>query len=863
MNQSAFNPIPESRDVRGSDKITILSARRSRSSACGIFFLLLTLTIMEFFGWMPRAYSEPYRPIDLNRNWVKAKADSFIVLLDTSYSMNEWHKWQHKASKSDMANTKLYIAKMFVTEMIQTFPKVKTTAGLRTFSGHGSELIYGITSVSPKKDFLEKIESISSGNVTKSLKQAISAALDDDVKKLAGKRINILIISDFSNINKDEEDNILKIIAQTKEDRKYGDVCFHAIQVGGSSSGKSLAARIGKTGVCKFQDCPDYIQAIQAEDFVADPQAMSKYILDVFLTWPLPPQADEKAPQEEFLLAWAVWAERSPYESLSPDYELRINNLVPGEPYLMTLALSALSRDRANSSLCDINMCGFEHDIKAMEGKPLTMKARVFVDSTYFGEPQPQEQNLTINIENMERYKKRELIYPYESFHNNDKKSSSPDFIFGDISFRMKVKSESPRETALVTIYLKSDDRIVGVINEKVCISDNATLSPCSTFERIKPVVETIGPHRLGATLSFIEIDGVLYGMFANNDTQDAKRVSWRIGQKVDDFRTSLSNWVEAFTKTRTSEKMQSHIGVALYNILFPSGEEGADRARRAFETFVRPYLVIDPAQKNYQAPTISVYFPRGADESPLLIPTGLIAIDDRSDYLGFHFKIVTPLRSSPLQIRTADCISRWVMLVPDRDRKDVALGIAFAQSKPALSRWEPHIREKDFFGSLINFGVWLSQGEVENNPLCIMILSHHTKDMIFFDRSDSPTVTATQITKRFSVPSVVILNGCGTGGPGAVEFVRQFSKRGMEAIIATSSEVDPVMAGDFLNCLYEALEKCTASQNCDIGTVYFMATHLLRNKIPYNGDKPYGARALSYTLLGDGNIQLCQPKKY
>jgi len=109
--------------------------------------------------------------------------------------------------------------------------------------------------------------------------------------------------------------------------------------------------------------------------------------------------------------------------------------------------------------------------------------------------------------------------------------------------------------------------------------------------------------------------------------------------------------------------------------------------------------------------------------------------------------------------------------------------------------------------------------------------------------------------------PSLAIINACGTAQSGATEFVSEFNSQGVVSVIATSTEVEPEMAGKFLSVLVDLLRSNQATRNYTISTARFEAVRKL-SAMPDPNGTPYGARALAFVLVGNGALTLCVPPK-
>jgi hypothetical protein len=294
-----------------------------------------------------------------------------------------------------------------------------------------------------------------------------------------------------------------------------------------------------------------------------------------------------------------------------------------------------------------------------------------------------------------------------------------------------------------------------------------------------------------------------------------------------------------------------------LYNILFPQSQVAA---RSAFEKFIEPYLEQDPAAAPYKPGSIFIRLIQQGPDRPLLIPLGLMAVSlDKkpAKFLGFYFRIETPLETQSYQTSEV-CLSRWVTVSPPPDVRDPALKQAVGRLKKLVPIWREQALKP--FEDMTKFGEWIKGKDTEKDATALVILSHHTKNRISFE--PQKLVMSRELTRRFSKPSIVILDGCGTGSPGAVDFVRQLNRNGFYTVIATSTEVDPIIAGDFLDTLSTVLENNKDDEKFNISGAYFKTLQLMRSKVPPNGNKNYGPRVLEYTLIGNGNVRLCPPKK-
>jgi len=183
-----------------------------------------------------------FKPVDLGprieSGQVVQKTDNFIVLFDKSASMGTLHG-------KPMVNeaTRLIHGKNVTKNMIATMPEIKLNAGLRTFWGEDTALIYGMKPL-VKEDYTKAINAIEFPNHRTPMAKAITAA-GNDLKGAKGNSA-IIIVSDFSDapgIDDIRPEAVIEAI--TKVNADYGDkLCVYAIQVGYTLNGKELSEQI-------------------------------------------------------------------------------------------------------------------------------------------------------------------------------------------------------------------------------------------------------------------------------------------------------------------------------------------------------------------------------------------------------------------------------------------------------------------------------------------------------------------------------------------------------------------------------------------------------------------------------------------
>jgi hypothetical protein len=278
------------------------------------------------------------------------------------------------------------------------------------------------------------------------------------------------------------------------------------------------------------------------------------------------------------------------------------------------------------------------------------------------------------------------------------------------------------------------------------------------------------------------------------------------------------------------------------------------------FEEFIREHFEktkdFEEHQLDSASPSIFVRIvPTRTDPVPIVpLPMVAVEIDKKPTFLGLHFRIEAPL---PVQsYESADtCVSHWVALLPPEGITDSTLLDARNRMTDIIKNWD---NKADIHTDIVEFGKYIGDKKSDHLATVLTMVGHHDRNTFWFLENDP--LVSTAVHRSFSKPSIAILNGCGTGGPGALDFIDQFSRRGVQTVIATNTQVSGEMVGDFVNCLDTVLAK-HPKPGLTISQAYFRAVKCLkdRNSGKVNA-RSYGPRVLLYTLLGNGNLKLCQP---
>lgn len=579
-----------------------------------------------------------------------------------------------------------------------------------------------------------------------------------------------------------------------------------------------------------------------------------------------PPKTPEQKLPETL---WNLWAEELSAPTKEPTFN-PVPYLKQGKDYLIALDLSAINYQRteqgtysqpAGTAIRQELQKWLDAGIKTVK-----LTAVIIVDPLHFEKPSHAVEQFIVDLRKIRKVASAG-IPAFDNLFEFLKQEGDPDFVFGRAAFRVKTRTGRPDGVAPISLSLWANNRPIDEISVQLCVASTSGEPSCQGIAKSQFSLKGVDSLRVAsevalypdAAFHFLELDDQrVFGVFRRNDEPGTDYVTWPLHTSPADLRSYLSHWVSAFVATRSDPAELYKRGIGLYNLLFPPTDPQAEQARAAWEAFARPYFGKDAGTSKYQPPSLFIRLLQTGPAKPLLVPLGLTAVpldNNNETFLGFFFRIESPL---DIQSYHSDntCLSRWVTVVPEPAGDD-AMKKATSRIKNWIPVWEE--RGSNPFDSIRVFGDWIIERKTEGAPTALVILSHHANDMIW---SASERIFSREVVRKFSEPSVVLLSGCGTGGPGAADFIRQFNLNGIESVIATSTEVDAYMAGDFLNEFAKIVDENKSNEGFNLAIAYFRTIQRLRKIKPPGSDVPYGARALEFTLLGNGNIRLCPPEK-
>ena len=446
-------------------------------------------------------------------------------------------------------------------------------------------------------------------------------------------------------------------------------------------------------------------------------------------------------------------------------------------------------------------------------------------------------------------------------------RSGSAPFDFGSTAFRIKTTSEVGPGSIAASIWING--KPIDEISLSLCIG-RSEARPCVAAESTNTLkgVDLSGAGKLpDAALQLIARQSDVVGVYRCNSCgwrKDAYR-AWQIPEsqswladRMKEVLSLVSQPIDPNSTTTVADVYES-AGKNLSNIIFHSSDADVEVVKKSLAGLIAKAR---SAQFQERPPTI---FTRVLQARPdlLLISLSLmqVQLSDKSlEFMGTYANVQSPLEFQNYGKPTS-CLSQWVLFVPP-EKNPIPPSLAqVSNARDQFKDWIAAFRQtcKDCVNEdEKQFESWL-EDSTSSPSVGIVILSHHSANSLFFYDGGSPAILSTSVSRNFSFPSIAILDACGTSQPGASEFIREFNQHGVSSVIATSTEVDPVMAGKFLALFMDQLRTHASDVTYTVSDARFDAVHLLAAQNDTDG-KSYGARALVYLLAGNGALRACVP---
>ena len=571
----------------------------------------------------------------------------------------------------------------------------------------------------------------------------------------------------------------------------------------------------------------------------------------IFVPTSLPSPPPPPPPPDSDRLAWNTWAQTDPIlRVVSP-----IDSLKPDQDYYISVDLSGVLLQKFGVP-ASVNVTNF---LTTKSDSAAVLQVYAVPDERFFEPLADPVRTLTVDLNKLRGFT-RSLESPLTQLESG--RAS-----FGRVQFPVHTRANVSGSASIGFSVWIANRVPIDDFEQRFCVgvTECDKAAPTNTrlmgADSLRVALQRDLIALPDGALNFMEIGSSVVGVFRCNTCgwPEHRYVSWVLGQTA----AQLTDYILKTIRTDMQapgvkdDALLRYAG-NLYERLFPSAQKAA---LRPFQEFVEQRL----REASINAPpSLFVRFLPRSNEQQFPIPLGLAAIpiEERSEYLGSHFRIESPLDAQDYSSIEA-CIDKWVAFAPDEN--EAVQANLEALYTPAR-RWLPAFKDS-LYNRPDQFAAWLrgdTGSKAEGDAL--LMLSHHSMDRLYF--RDNDTVEATDVRRTFRTPSVVILGACGSASPGAMEFVRRFNERGTSVAIVTATNVDAAMTGYYASALLDSLNR---SRNQPIGLAHLAALKAVASTIDpstqgvtVNGEpvppRPFGARALQFMLIGNGSVKVCAP---
>jgi hypothetical protein len=411
-------------------------------------------------------------------------------------------------------------------------------------------------------------------------------------------------------------------------------------------------------------------------------------------------------------------------------------------------------------------------------------------------------------------------------------------------------------------------------LTEKEC---NFADAPSLTFANSTIFKRRLGSDRANVTPSasihILQLSDGLWGVLSTSDVPSTplqnKYTTWKISHSYSQFEAKLVDAQQSFGQA-TDDPFS--LGAAFTTLLFPNTDDG-NAARKRFHSFVdsnKQKALFSSFMQTIHVRTILRDAPQ-----PFLYPIGLLYLDENEDpssFVGYHFFIETPLPEEFQGPEQQACIKTWVPVIPPIGTTTPVLVDAYERIKTKLAK-QPDDGPTSYklsngnsfeaFTDMKEFNkTWIrDKSHKERPPAVIAVLSHHDISKIYFTKESYVLASNVDASVPFAQPAAAIFAGCTTGAAGASYFLESFNKKHVDAVIATNTGISGFLAGDFMNCISQVLEKAKAEglQSISIGELYRRTEECLYKLTDDEGkESRHGPRVLSFTFAGNPQLRLC-----
>jgi len=565
---------------------------------------------------------------------------------------------------------------------------------------------------------------------------------------------------------------------------------------------------------------------------------------------------------------WNLWADRGK-ENIQ--YEPIYDSLEKGKRYNIVFDLSAFEyrwkkMTTLGGQVSSATSEAIKQTLADRYADRMLILAFSLPDTTYFEKPNDQNirKNMIIDLDKIRIIQERKDKFRDDNVDNKwldivESNKEESVYVFGHTVFSLTTRKDCQDGWASVAIVLFHENRPIDEMKAVFCIGK------CKEEERPKINYKPSSfeflsekSHPPDGSLYLLELEkGKLVGLFCTESSDPGLHINCT---NLDNDLNKVSmdkqmNKIFSELGKYDSEEALKRTGKTLMENIF--GNE-IQPAYKIFKSFVRKKIIATKSSKT--RPSLFVRVVTGDGEVSPYIPYGLLLItadndDDTAFFLGQHFRVITPLPQRQSYAYNQNCISNYVAFLPPEHTDNQPLALANLGMSDALDVLNAHK-----FMSIKQINDYLKNKTLISSPTILLIQSHHAEDRIYWTQ-ESNYIAPGDFLFPFGSPSIAILNACETSANDEDGFVKQLNSLGVDAVVATSSQVNGYMTGRFVFCLRKILEESKNTKTLALSQLFHDATvRCLWSETNEAGlmKQKFKANALKYILLGNGDLRIC-----
>ena len=589
---------------------------------------------------------------------------------------------------------------------------------------------------------------------------------------------------------------------------------------------------------------------------------------------------------------WNFWMESPPTTPGQGGLQIAYKSIYPktGSKAQLVVDLSAVAYDGFDKATYSRKGdTAFTQRLKALSGDSVTLDIIINPDPLYFAVPARKDilRVMPIDLKKL-RASQRQGVTLFDSprYMMRLLGETSADYSYGVTAFPLCILNKRGWAPVNIEVWNHDTNTPLTEATAFLCVI-GADGDECGPKPPTSAIVDTLSGVDLAgrgtvpdAALHISERGSGLVGLFRCNASfcPDHDYHRWEVGQGSAWLISKLTQTLnllasqEAFAQSHPDqiapiESEYITAGRAIFDDVFYSEQDDPALPTVVSEMHALASEGHRRIARNMAPPTLFARIVPSSSEL-LVVPWSLmVAPPDNPQSiagpLGAAVEIESPL---PLQsyLTSTSCISDWALLIPPQrtSAPDDALSAVFT-ARDNFDTWIPRFNSS--CSSCVNndpskFGNWLTSNVPASGTTGIIVVSHHSTDgntdAYFMDvdayGSIGPAAYA-NVSRKFSDPSFAVLDACGTGKPASSEFIHQFNRGGIYSIVSTAIDVNPEIAGKFLNLFLTHLADAAGDNDRSIGRAQWLAVRDL--------SKQYGSRAFVFSLSGNSAVKACVPQ--